>query len=224
MKSRPNKPSAVYKTTQPPKNFGLSALLWMLVGALIMVLIGVFFYLSPLFSELKRGEPVVQEAPVTPITNPDKPVEFEFYEVLPKQDFHSVPEGVSVQDNAPERSRVAATPDAVVVQSPAQKQAETIDVIEEDRTYDESDETTAGTTYILQIRSYTTAEDADVKRAEVMLAGVDAVVVHRAGANDTHFYQVISTPMTSRSEAGLASEKLRNNGIDAIIVEQKRGN
>lgn len=73
--------------------------------------------------------------------------------------------------------------------------------------------------YILQIKSYEKAEDADLKRAEVLMAGVDAIVV-RQDTKDGYVYQVISTPMTQK-EASTASVRLRNNGIDALLIEQR---
>ena len=68
--------------------------------------------------------------------------------------------------------------------------------------------------HILQIKSY------DLKRAEVLMAGVDAIVVRRELNDGSFLYQVISTPM-SQSEATAASIRLRNNGIDSIIIEQR---
>ena len=234
-----NKPSAVYKKDKAPSRLGISSFLWMLVGAVLAVTVGVFLYLSPLFASFRQAPTeTVVEAPVEPIQNSKPEVEFEFYEVLPEQDFRSVAEGVSIQE--PQAiAKPVAKPDTVVRAKPADgtkkdeaikkdtaaesdkssDKSSDITVVEDDSTYEEDDK---ATTYILQIRSYPNADDADVKRAEVLMAGVDAVVVRRDDAEQgTHFYQVISTPM-SKDAATAAQARLSSNGIDALLVEQKR--
>lgn len=237
-----NKPSAVYKKDKKRSGFGISSLLWILVGALIAVTAAAFLYLSPLFADLRQApadiatEQPVQ--PITPTTNEGSAVEFEFYEVLPEQDFRSTADGVSVQ-TPKEVITPIAKPDTVVRAKPADStkkdeaikkdtaaesdkssdKSSDITVVEDNSTYEEDDK---ATTYILQIRSYPNADDADVKRAEVLMAGVDAVVVRRDDAEQgTHFYQVISTPM-SKDAATAAQARLSSNGIDALLVEQKR--
>lgn len=237
--SKHTKPSAIYKKDKKRSGFGMSSLLWMLVGALIVVTAGAFLYLSPLFADLRQTPAeITAEQPVQPLTpaaSSEPSVEFEFYEVLPEQDFHSTPEGVSVQDPK-EVITPVAKPDTVVRakadntkkdEPTKQDTAESdkssdkssdITVVEDNSTYEEDDKTT---TYILQIRSYPNADDADVKRAEVLMAGVDAIVVRRDDAEQgTHFYQVISTPM-SKDAATAAQARLSSNGIDALLVEQK---
>lgn len=116
-------------------------------------------------------------------------------------------------------------------------------VVEESETYDGTDgaantggnnnssnnsnaSNTAATTpqksYILQINSYTNADEADRRRAQVLMAGVDAKVVKNETANGQTIYQVISKRMTSRQAVASAQQKLQNNGIDSLIVEQRR--
>ncbi len=78
------------------------------------------------------------------------------------------------------------------------------------------------TTYILQINSFGSADEADRRRAQVLMAGVDAKVVKNAGSNGAVIYQVISRPMNNRQSVATAQQRLQNNGIDSIIVEQRR--
>lgn len=75
--------------------------------------------------------------------------------------------------------------------------------------------------YILQINSYDTAEDADKRRAEVLLAGIDAQVVKKTQQGDT-LYQVISETYDSKTAVFLAQERLQSSGIDAFVVERKK--
>lgn len=244
MASRPVKPSAVYKTNK--SGFGLLNIAVTVACLLIILAVGAFAYFSPLFDSFRGQETAPQvEATVEPVKDPNAPIEYEFYEVLPEQEFRSTPEGLSTTSQDDEPSMVA--PDTIVTARPITNSADdapaksdikaaatdeadsNVSITEEHATYDEpvrdasSDTAKTGTTYILQIRSYTTADEADVKRAEVLMAGVDAVVVKRTDSSKgTHFYQVVSTPMNSREEASQASARLSNNGIDSLIVEQKR--
>lgn len=195
----------------------------MVLAVVIAAALLVALYFSPLAQSYRNSTKivVVEEEPVRPIaqTQTIPAPDFEFYDVLPKQDFRSVPEGVSVQETVSDEARTLAA-DAVVQSTEA-----TIEVVEEDVTYDGDDgdaPQSVAVTYILQIRSYPDAKEADDKRAEVMLAGVDALVVRRVDkATGASFYQVVSMPMTSRAEASQALLKLRNNGIDAMMVEQR---
>lgn len=103
-----------------------------------------------------------------------------------------------------------------------------IAIVEEAGTYeDDAKAATAQTekkkrTYILQINSFGTADEADRRRAQVLMAGVDAKVVKMTTANDETIYQVVSSPMDSREVVMMAQKGLQNNGIDSLIVEQRR--
>jgi len=77
-------------------------------------------------------------------------------------------------------------------------------------------------TYILQINSFSDADEADRRRAQVLMAGVDARVVKNTTGNGLPIYQVISRPLSNRQAVTTAQQRLQNNGIDSIIVEQRR--
>lgn len=226
MSPRPQKqPSAIYKDEMRRRNMGLSSLLWMLVGALAFVMLSVFLYLSPLFNGFRQSSDAQTEAPIEPIATTNPKIEFEFYERLPEQTFQSIPEGVSIQ----ERETVSLpTPSTDLIlyananNTPSQAKPATTDAnkpTHQSTTSESELSTQAQTSHILQIKSYEHAHEADLKRAEVLMAGVDAIVVRRK-SGDAYLYQVISTPM-SQSKAVAASMRLRNNGIDSIVVEQR---
>lgn len=218
----------VPKKTKEAKSSGLLSLLWLILGAIIAAAVAALIYYSPLFDGFRGSEIEIKpEAPVAPITQTVPAPDYEFYEALPKQDFRSVPEGVSVQDSMDGSAKTVGADTVVKAKSNQQAPEEAmIEVIEEDATYDGADEAAEdkpAITYILQIKSYTQAQDADERRAQVMLAGVDALVVRRTDkATGEDFYQVVSAPMASRQEASDALLRLRNNGIDALLVEQRR--
>ncbi|WP_432480945.1 SPOR domain-containing protein [Moraxella sp. ZY200743] len=247
--TKKNKSSAVYKETEKRKNSGIMSLLWMILGLVIAVALAAAVYYSPLFDGYRSDKITVEDdAQVTPMAKEQKVLpssqdlnlgqydpsremaltsDYEFYDILPKQNFRSIPEGVSVQEMANEDKVLGA--DAVVKLEKEETKEAQIQIIEDATTYDGQDESGEKTanqthiTYILQIKSYTNAKDADEKRAQVMLAGVDAIVVRRLDRQtNAQVYQVVSMPMVSRQEASDALFKLRNNGIDALMVEQRR--
>lgn len=221
--TKKQKSSAVYKKNKSKRTTGLINLFWLILSLAIAVLLAIAVYFSPLADDYRNGAKVeiVKEPPVEPMIQqkPEPVATFDFYEALPKQDFRSIPEGVSVQDTVNQGVKIVS-PDAVVEREMDTSSELQLDIVEENATYD-GDETEPSTTYILQVKSYLEAKDADEKRAEVIMAGVDAVVVRRLDKTEgIMVYQVVSVPMSSR-EASEALLRLRNNGIDAIKIEQR---
>lgn len=218
MAQRPQKqPSAVYKDEVHNQSLGLSSLLWIVVGLLVAAMLVVFLYVSPLFDGFGQRVDPEPEATVEPITASEPDIEFEFYEVLPEQKFQSIPEGVSIQDREDNTLPKPST-DVIIDHSTKADASLSADrsIIEESIADDTPNHQSQ---YILQIKSYEKAKDADLKRAEVLMAGVDAIVV-RQDTKNGYVYQVISTPMTQK-EASAASVRLRNNGIDSLLIEQR---
>ena len=54
------------------------------------------------------------------------------------------------------------------------------------------------------------------------MAGVDAHVVKSKMANGQVVYQVVSPTMNNRQNVVAAQQRLQNNGIDSLVVEQRR--
>lgn len=234
-------------------NTGVMSLLWMFIGAIIAVMIGVFLYLSPLFEGYRKVD-VNPEVKVEPLANESDTKagkDYEFYDILPKRKFQGSesglgdePEELEVQPRPAQKS----SPDVVVS---AKKSAEDADItiVEGDDTYDgdNGDERVVAqktrsktsktedadkeidkiqisankVSYILQIRSYKNAEEADKKRTEVLMAGIEAQVIRTKDPSGVELYRVISTPMNSRAAAIEAERQLSESGIDALIVEQR---
>ena len=266
--------------TEKRKTSSVSGLLWMFVGALLTLMIGVFLYLSPLFdfspADKNAADPNKQVQPRVS-TDTDN-VDYEFYDILPSQEMATIPdEALGEAGNNELGSNNAFEPDVVL--APPENSAGNTDssidgadnsnteanrnnaansnndtdivVVEENDTYDGStpasnsnnstgnnstqskpNAASAGTvsvqksqpsaTYILQINSFGNADEADRRRAQVLMAGVDAKVVKNTTSNGAPIYQVISRPMNNRQAVAAAQQRLQNNGIDSIIVEQRR--
>ena len=252
-------------TEKRRKTSSISGFLWMLLGAILTLMIGVFLYLSPIFNFSPAGEEEATsgEREVRPKVETDKDNgDYEFYDVLPNQEMATIPdESIVIEDDS---SSVPSTfePDVVVTQPIPQPRPDTgtaetdgqsqstptddsteMVIIEENETYDggpvatpapsnnnettnivRAEETAAAIakTYILQINSFGSADEADRRRAQVLMAGVDASVVKKTTGNGQPLYQVISRPMNNRQQVVSAQQKLQNNGIDSLIVEQRR--
>lgn len=264
--------------TEKRKTSSVSGLLWMFVGAILTLMIGVFIYLSPLFdfspADSAAGDDPDRQVQPRVDTDTDN-ADYEFYDILPSQEMATIPdEDIAEVGNSAIGDINAFEPDVVVTQpedssasrddesgnfgiadgtvtAPNQgngaatgENSDEIVIVEEDATYDgpaptsnsnganRSTNSGAGTasvqaakpaaTYILQINSFGDADEADRRRAQVLMAGVDARVVKNTTGNGLPIYQVISRPMNNRQAVTTAQQRLQNNGIDSIIVEQRR--
>ncbi|MDN6276437.1 SPOR domain-containing protein [Psychrobacter sp.] len=271
--------------TEKRKKSGVSSLLWMFVGAVLTLMIGLFIYLSPLFNFSPADSTANNDAnnQVQPRVETDTDNgDYEFYDILPGQEMATIPdEDFGEIENSRVEQNTDFEPDVVVNQpesSTSNPDGETdsfgipentaiepnngndaatnsrdssseIVVVEENTTYDgttpssnsgsnnassnntgnSADANTASsqaaqptTTYILQINSFSDADQADRRRAQVMMAGVDARVVKNTTGNGLPIYQVISRAMSNRQAVATAQQRLQNNGIDSIVVEQRR--
>ena len=262
--------------TEKRKSSSVSGLLWMFVGAVLTLMIGVFLYLSPLFdfspADSTAGNDLDRQVEPRIDTDTDNS-DYEFYDILPNQEMATIPdENISETDNDGLGSIGAFEPDVVVTQpennsasrnddtgnfgisestsiepsrgsnAGTSNNSDDIVIVEEDATYDSApangntanrtNNAGASTasiqpakpaaTYILQINSFGDADEADRRRAQVLMAGVDARVVKNTTGNGLPIYQVISRPMNNRQAVTTAQQRLQNNGIDSIIVEQRR--
>lgn len=268
--------------TEKRKTSSVSGLLWMFVGAVLTLMIGVFLYLSPLFNfspagsgESTDADRQVQQRVDTDTDNGD----YEFYDILPNQEMATIPdEDFGEGSSSSQSGQITDFEPDVVVNQPENtapsnndggnfgiSESTTIEpsrsnnannaanssndddivIVEEDATYDgtpAANNTGAAAnrantanasnasiqpakpaaTYILQINSFGDADEADRRRAQVLMAGVDARVVKNTTSNGLPIYQVISRPMNNRQAVATAQQRLQNNGIDSIIVEQRR--
>lgn len=233
---------------------GLHSLLMMLFGALIAMAVAIFLYFSPFFKP-KATQTETLPPPIEPLTKPSESGEYEFYDILPDQEFRSVPEGVSVQsrvieqsgelkvdtvarqdnthngehsDNAPTPQRPSSNQNTAQIYQelpvnntapPAMQTGNAPTNNEHERIHISA--VTPDVTYILQVRSFDNADEADQRRAEVIMAGVDAEVVRKTNDNGQTLYQVVSVAFINKNAATVAYRRLQNAGIDTVIVEQK---
>ena len=77
----------------------------------------------------------------------------------------------------------------------------------------------ASASYILQVRSFDDPDQADARRAEIILNGLSADVV-RSVENGKVWYRVVSGPYDSAESAIIAQQTLQHSGIDSIVVKR----
>ena len=254
--------------TEKRKKSSASGLLWMFVGAVLTLMIGVFLYLSPWFNFNPTGSAVDSNKQIQQKVDPDADnSDYEFYDILPNQEMATIPDEEFDKTDSDQLGQIENfEPDVIVNQADGDAPSgndgagsisegsnsepnagaatgnDDIVIVEEDSTYDgvpatgntgtSTNKPNTGTasvqaakpaaTYILQINSFGDADEADRRRAQVLMAGVDAKVVKNTTNNGLPIYQVISRPMNSRQAVATAQQRLQNNGIDSIIVEQRR--
>jgi cell division protein FtsN len=141
-------------------------------------------------------------------TDPSKPANFQFYDLLPKQQVTPIP-AQTVPDVVPDdlSTSVAdaannASSDAVSAQPTQTSQPKS-----------------AQPHYILQVNSFQSSDEADKQRASVLLAGLPADVRHTTSEGQ-EWYRVVSGPFNNKNEALKAQRQLQDSGIDALVVEQ----
>ena len=187
--------------------------LWMIVGMLMGLFIMVVLYLWQPWRPASRPIDATQPrntAPNDEETNKD----YQFYDLLPKQQVSPVPsEAVPTDTQAPDNTIIPAPPAVEVPVLPPQNTA----------TSDPVEITAAATLqYILQVNSYQNPDDADARRAEILLVGLPADVRQSKIADGSLWFRVVSGPFASRAEALNAQRLLQDSGIDSLVVEQRR--
>lgn len=196
------------KTQSTPKS--IPSWLWMIVLVLAGVCLMIFLILWRPWQPSAQHNINVAADPATQETNKD----YRFYDLLPQQQVTPIPEqAIPVQKNAsPSPTMVIQAPEAVaapteVVGDPLDGSLE-MSIATEPR-------------YILQIRSYEDPDQADARRAEIILNGLSAEVVIGNEKNKI-WYRVVSGPYYSEESAKIAQQTLQNGGIDSFIVQQNK--
>lgn len=189
---RPNKP----KKPLIPKWLGS------LVAILAILCIAVMLLLWKPWQPVPAKNQISSEHYQEEETNKD----YRFYDLLPQQQVTPIPE------QAIPESQSQGT--AMIVEAPKAEEATS-----------ESVGIDAGATapkqanYILQVRSYTDPDQADARRAEIILNGLSADVV-KSVENGQVWYRVMSGPYDTQDAALAAQQTLQHSGIDSIVIKR----
>ena len=198
---------------EPSNNKMIPGWLWMIVGMLMGLFIMVILYLWQPWRPASR--PIDATQPTNTASNDEETnKDYQFYDLLPKQQVSPVPsEAVPADTQAADNTIIPAPPAVEVPVLPPQNTA----------TSDPVEITAAATLqYILQVNSYQNPDDADARRAEILLVGLPADVRQSKIADGSVWFRVVSGPFSSRAEALNAQRLLQDSGIDSLVVEQRR--
>lgn len=191
--------------------------LWMLFGTLVGLSIAVLLFLWQPWRPAERANPTEIANLPEQVESPENKSDYEFYDLLPKQQVTPVPDQEVPLSNSRDAQPLPLPIDEVPVDPvlAAQNRA----------TPDPFEMTTAEVArnpqYLLQINSFQNPDEADRQRAEVLLVGLSADVRQHVDAVGVRWYRVVSGPYVSRDEAQQAHRLLQDSGIAALVVEQR---
>ncbi|KGT47891.1 MULTISPECIES: SPOR domain-containing protein [Acinetobacter] len=178
------------------------------LGTLVIILIVLSFLVALML--WKPWEPVKPNNNQTTSEHyeeEDTNKDYRFYDLLPKQQVTPIPEQAVPETTKQDAVVIVEAPKAEEEQTPAEP-----GLIDEPAAPVHS--------YILQVRSYDDPDQADARRAEIILNGLSADVV-RSVENGKVWYRVVSGPYDSVEAAVIAQQTLQHSGIDSIVVKQK---
>ncbi|EXB76081.1 SPOR domain-containing protein [Acinetobacter sp. 1475718] len=193
---RPNKP----KKPLIPKWLGT------LVAILAVLCIAVMLMLWKPWQPVPAKNQITSEHYQEEDTNKD----YRFYDLLPQQQVTPIPEQA-----IPESKNQGS---AMIVEAPSTTQPAASESVGIDP--NQSATTPQQPTYILQVRSYNDPDQADARRAEIILNGLSADVV-KSTENGQTWYRVISGPYDTQDAALAAQQTLQHSGIDSIVIKRK---
>ncbi|MEO4129067.1 SPOR domain-containing protein [Acinetobacter pittii] len=193
---RPNKP----KKPLIPKWLGT------LVAILAVLCIAVMLMLWKPWQPVPAKNQITSEHYQEEDTNKD----YRFYDLLPQQQVTPIPE------QAIPESKNQGT--AMIVEAPSTTQPAASESVGIDP--NQSATTPQQPTYILQVRSYNDPDQADARRAEIILNGLSANVL-KSTENGQTWYRVVSGPYDTQDAALAAQQTLQHSGIDSIVIKRK---
>ena len=181
-----------------PKRPLVPTWLWTVFGIVVGLSCLALLYLWQPWQPASSGaQATAIPAPASTPAEDKKPANFQFYDLLPKQQVTPIPTQ-TVPDVIPDDPAPVVAP--VTTGTP-------------------TGTTKAAVHYILQVNSFQSADEADKQRAAVLLAGLPADVRHTTTSDGQEWYRVISGPFDSRDEANKAQRQLQDSGIDALVVQ-----
>lgn len=180
------------------------------LGTLVIILIVLSFLVAlMLWKPWEPVKPNNDQITSQHYEEEDTNKDYRFYDLLPKQQVTPIPEQA-----VPETNKQDAV---VIVEAPRTEKAAPETVNEPGLVTEEPVAPVA--TYILQVRSFDDPDQADARRAEIILNGLSADVV-RSVENGKVWYRVVSGPYDSVEAAVIAQQTLQHSGIDSIVVKQ----
>lgn len=177
------------------------------LGTLVIILIVLSFLMALLL--WKPWAPVKPKDHITSEhyqEEDDTNKDYRFYDLLPQQQVTPIPEQAIPES----RSQ-----DSVVIVEIPQIETEASN----EPGLDNTEMVKPAQSYILQVRSFDDPDQADARRAEIILNGLSADVVKIVEGGKV-WYRVVSGPYDSQDAALIAQQTLQHSGIDSIVVKR----
>ncbi|ANF83028.1 cell division protein [Acinetobacter sp. NCu2D-2] len=176
------------------------------LGTLVVILIVLSFLMALML--WKPWEPVKPKDQLSSehYEEEDTNKDYRFYDLLPQQQVTPIPDQAVPETKSQEAVVIVEAPknNAEEATEPGLESADTAAPVQ---------------SYILQVRSYDDPDQADARRAEIILNGLSADVV-RSVEGGKVWYRVISGPYDSADAAVIAQQTLQHSGIDSIVVKR----
>ncbi|MCF7965015.1 MAG: SPOR domain-containing protein [Methylobacter tundripaludum] len=176
------------------KSESLSLWRWMLITALIISFVVFLVYLSNIGSKQTSPQPDVAAAPEATKSEAPKPEKKPEGPVLPQFDFYTI---------LPEKEVIV--PDYEI----------------NTRAREERVGQAKTASYILQAGSFKDFKDADSLRAKLALMGIESKV-EKAKVGNVVWNRVKMGPYAQMTSVSAIRARLRENGIDVIVMETSR--
>ncbi|PPK73692.1 sporulation related protein [Methylobacter tundripaludum] len=176
------------------KSESLSLWRWMLITALIISFVVFLVYLSNIGSKQTSPQPDVAAAPEAAKSEAPKPEKKPEGPVLPQFDFYTI---------LPEKEVIV--PDYEI----------------NTRAREERVGQAKTASYILQAGSFKDFKDADSLRAKLALMGIESKV-EKAKVGNVVWNRVKMGPYAQMTSVSAIRARLRENGIDVIVMEASR--
>jgi len=219
---KPQKRGAVQRPAQSQQPAKLIPnWLWMLFGTLVGLSIAVLLFLWQPWQPAARDQPSESAAAVDSSASNDSSdgqSDFEFYDLLPKQQVTPVPDQEVPLSSGAEAEPL---PNPLPVDEAASEAVLTVQNQATPDPFEAGIEVERAPQYVLQINSFQDPDEADRQRAEVLLVGLSADVRQHVDTVGVRWYRVVSGPYLSRDEAENAHRLLQDSGIAALVVEQR---
>lgn len=176
------------------------------LGTLVVILIVLSFLVALML--WKPWQPVKPRTQATAEhTQEETNKDYRFYDLLPQQQVTPIPEQA-----VPETARQSTVVIVEAPEKPEETSPETGAELQESPA-------PAPASFILQVRSYDDPDQADARRAEIILNGLSADVVQSTEQGKV-WYRVISGPYETQDSALIAQQTLQHSGIDSIVVKR----
>lgn len=194
--------------------------LWMVFGVLLGLCCAILLYLWQPWQPANRPIDATQPEVSSKDNGTSQNKDYQFYDLLPKQQITPVPDQAVPKNSA----TVTSNNSGQVIVAPTPQPAKPATSTDQNAAHSDPTEISnapATPQFILQVNSYKNPDDADARRAQILLVGLPADVRQSTANDGSVWFRVFSGPYSSKVEALNAQHLLQDSGIDSLVVEQR---